>query len=75
MTREVDSIEQSLENIRAIADEFRMETSGDKKWIATTHTQAKYFPPEVLMEFRQRYPAIAIHLLQGTAGTAGGYAA
>ena len=65
LAREVDGIEQSLENIRAIADEYRMETSGEVR-IATTHTQAKYFLPEVMLEFRQRYPAIAIHLLQGT---------
>jgi LysR family cys regulon transcriptional activator len=65
LVAEVDSIEQSLENIRSIADDFRMETSGEVR-IATTHTQAKYFLPEVMLEFRQRYPAIAIHLLQGT---------
>ncbi|PID34331.1 MAG: LysR family transcriptional regulator [Thiotrichales bacterium] len=65
LIQEVDSIEQSLENIRAIADDFKMETSGEIR-IATTHTQAKYFLPEVMVEFRRRYPAIAIHLLQGT---------
>lgn len=65
LIKEVDTIEQSLENIRAIADDFKMETSGEIR-IATTHTQAKYFLPEIMVEFRQRYPAIAIHLLQGT---------
>lgn len=65
LIQEVDGIEQSLENIRAIADDFRMEINGEIR-IATTHTQAKYFLPEVMVEFRQRYPAIAIHLLQGT---------
>lgn len=65
LAREVDGIEQSLENIRAIADDFRMETNGEVR-IATTHTQAKYFLPEVMLEFRQQYPAISIQLLQGT---------
>lgn len=65
LVREIDAIEQALENIRATADDFRMETSGDIR-IATTHTQAKYFLPEVLIEFRQRYPGVAIHLLQGS---------
>nr|CAA6829674.1 MAG: Cys regulon transcriptional activator CysB [uncultured Thiotrichaceae bacterium] len=65
LIEEVDGIEQSLENIRSIADDFRMQTNGEIR-IATTHTQAKYFLPEVLVEFRQRYPAISIHLLQGT---------
>ena len=65
LAKEVDGIEQSLENIRAIADDFRMETSGEVR-IATTHTQAKYFLPEVMKAFRRQYPAIAIQLLQGT---------
>ena len=64
LEREIDRIEQALENIRSVADDFRMETSGEVR-IATTHTQAKYFLPEVLLEFRQRYPGVAIHLLQG----------
>ncbi|TXH71622.1 MAG: LysR family transcriptional regulator [Thiothrix sp.] len=64
LVKQIDTIEQALENIRAVADEYRMETSGEIR-IATTHTQAKYFLPEVLMEFRQRYPAVSIHLLQG----------
>ncbi len=64
LIKEVDAIEQSLENIRAVADDFRMETSGEVR-IATTHTQAKYFLPEIMLEFRQRYPGVSIHLLQG----------
>lgn len=65
LIQEVDNIEQSMENIRSIADDFRTETTGEIR-IATTHTQAKYFLPAIMVEFRQRYPAIAIHLLQGT---------
>ncbi|HPQ94974.1 MAG: LysR family transcriptional regulator [Thiothrix sp.] len=65
LEKEINLIEQALENIRAVADDYRMETSGEIR-IATTHTQAKYFLPEVLLEFRQRYPSISIHLLQGT---------
>lgn len=62
---ELDRIEQSLENIRAVADDYRLQTRGEIR-IATTHTQAKYFLPEVMLEFRQRYPEVAIHFLQGT---------
>lgn len=62
---ELERIEQSLENIRAVADDYRLQTRGEIR-IATTHTQAKYFLPEVMLEFRQRYPDVAIHFLQGT---------
>lgn len=65
IVQELERIEQSLENIRAVADEFRLQTRGEIR-IATTHTQAKYFLPEVMLEFRQRYPDVAIHFLQGT---------
>jgi len=65
IVQELDLIEQSLENIRAVADDYRLQTRGEIR-IATTHTQAKYFLPEVMLEFRQRYPEVAIHFLQGT---------
>lgn len=65
IVRELENINQSMENIRAIADEFRKQTHGEIR-IATTHTQAKYFLPEVMLDFRQRYPDVAIHFLQGT---------
>lgn len=65
IVQELDKIEQSLENIRAVADDFRVQTQGEIR-IATTHTQAKYFLPEVMLEFRQHYPDVAIHFLQGT---------
>ncbi|SDZ99513.1 LysR family transcriptional regulator, cys regulon transcriptional activator [Thiothrix caldifontis] len=65
IVQELDLIEQSLENIRAVADDYRLQTRGEIR-IATTHTQAKYFLPEVMLEFRQRYPDVAIHFLQGT---------
>ena len=65
IVKELDSIEQALENIRAVADDFRLQTRGEIR-IATTHTQAKYFLPDVMLDFRQRYPDVAIHFLQGT---------
>jgi LysR family cys regulon transcriptional activator len=64
IVQELERIEQSLENIRAVADDYRLQTRGEIR-VATTHTQAKYFLPEVMLEFRQRYPDVAIHFLQG----------
>ena len=65
IVNEVDSIELSLENIRAVADDFRDGRQGEIR-IATTHMQAKYFLPPVLSEFRKRYPKVKVHFLQGT---------
>ena len=64
IVQEVENIELSLENIRAIADEFRDGEKGEIR-IATTHMQAKYFLPPVLNEFRQRYPKVKVNFLQG----------
>lgn len=64
MMKQIDVIDQTMDNIRAVADDFRISTTGEVR-IATTHTQAKYFLPEVLLEFRQQYPDVVIHLLQG----------
>ena len=34
--------------------------------IATTHTQARYVLPDVIREFRDRYPGVSLNLHQGT---------
>lgn len=55
---EVTGIEQ------ASAD-FHRRDAGELR-IATTHTQARYVLPAVIREFRARYPAVRLSLLQGT---------
>lgn len=64
IVKEVENIELSMENIRAISDEFRDGRQGEIR-IATTHMQAKYFLPGVLSEFRKRYPKVKVNFLQG----------
>ncbi len=56
---------QEIDNIRAIAADWRGEDEGELR-IATSHTQARYVLPNVVMAFREAYPKIAVHLLQGT---------
>ena len=34
--------------------------------IATTHTQARYVLPDVIREFRERYPRVSLNMHQGT---------
>ncbi|MFP5406681.1 MAG: LysR substrate-binding domain-containing protein, partial [Gammaproteobacteria bacterium] len=55
---EVAGIEQ------ATAD-FRARDAGELR-VATTHTQARYVLPAVIGEFRRRYPAVRLTLLQGS---------
>lgn len=62
--KEVDHLELAMENIRAVADDHRDARIGELR-LATTHMQAKYFLPEVINEFREKYPKVKIHFLQG----------
>ncbi|WP_127474965.1 HTH-type transcriptional regulator CysB [Sulfurivermis fontis] len=54
-----------LEQIRRTAQEFRAPDKGTLS-IATTHTQARYALPRVVSRFVRRYPAVTLHLHQGT---------
>ncbi len=58
-------IMQEVENIRNLASDYFGEEEGSLS-IATTHTQARYVLPEIIGEFRARYPKITLNLHQGT---------
>jgi LysR family cys regulon transcriptional activator len=58
-------IMQEVENIRSLASDYFQEEEGTLS-IATTHTQARYVLPEVIRQFRERYPQVNLNLHQGT---------
>jgi len=58
-------IMQEVENIRSLASNYYEEENGELS-IATTHTQARYVLPEIITEFRKRFPNISLNLHQGT---------
>lgn len=58
-------IMQEVDNIRSLASDFYHEEEGALS-IATTHTQARYVLPDVIREFRTRYPGVNLNLHQGT---------
>ena len=58
-------IMQEVENIRSLASDYYQEEEGELS-IATTHTQARYVLPDVIGEFRERYPKVGLNLHQGT---------
>jgi len=59
------SIMQEVESIRSLASDFYNQEEGTLS-IATTHTQARYVLPDVIREFRERYPKVNMNLHQGT---------
>ncbi|MCH9694683.1 MAG: HTH-type transcriptional regulator CysB [Gammaproteobacteria bacterium] len=58
-------IMREAENIRSLASNFFEEEEGALS-IATTHTQARYVLPEIVREFRKRFPKVGLNLHQGT---------
>jgi LysR family cys regulon transcriptional activator len=58
-------IMQEVDNIRSLASDFYEEEEGTLS-IGTTHTQARYVLPEIIAEFRRRFPRIGLNLHQGT---------
>lgn len=55
---------QETENLRQIGREFSDPDTGELR-IATTHTQARYVLPPVLLAFAQRHPRVRLSLFQG----------
>jgi LysR family transcriptional regulator, cys regulon transcriptional activator len=56
---------REVENIRNLASDLSGEQEGTLA-IGTTHTQARHVLPDVIREFRERYPKINLELHQGT---------
>ena len=48
---------RKVESIKSVAQEFSNERKGSLS-LATTHTQARYVLPDVIREFRERYPRV-----------------
>ncbi|MFW2405494.1 MAG: LysR substrate-binding domain-containing protein [Gammaproteobacteria bacterium] len=58
-------IMREVDNIRSLASDLSGEEEGTLS-IATTHTQARYVLPEIIRDFRERYPKVNLELHQGT---------
>lgn len=56
---------EEADNIRRLSADFQDEFRGSMS-VATTHTQARYVLPPIIKQFRSKYPAVDLHLHQGT---------
>ena len=54
-----------IDGIERVTADYRARDDGELR-VATTHTQARYALPSVVREFRRRYPAVRLTLLQGS---------
>jgi LysR family cys regulon transcriptional activator len=53
-----------LNNLKRVGEEFSQQDSG-RLTIATTHTQARYFLPEVVKAFSEEWPRVQLTIHQG----------
>lgn len=60
----VERILRDTQNLKNIADQYASREQGNLT-IATTHTQARYALPEVIKQFKERYPKVHLTLHQG----------
>ena len=65
MVRVVDRMLLDARNIKTIAEQYSQQDKGTLT-IATTHTQARYALPAVVMEFKKIYPRVHLKLHQGS---------
>lgn len=65
MLKIVERLLLDAQNIKNLADQFSQQDIGQLT-IATTHTQARYMLPQVVLQFRKEYPKVKLHLHQGS---------
>ncbi len=63
--RSVEIILREVGNLKRIGQNYAAQDSGQLT-IAATHTQARYRLPQVVAEFRRRFPKVSVHLFQGS---------
>lgn len=61
----VERLLLDADNLRRAGADFSASEQG-RLSIAATHSQARYALPQVVHEFRQRYPLVKLHLHQGS---------
>jgi len=60
----VERLLQDAENLSQLARDYRDQAAGTLT-VATTHTQARYMLPQVVTQFRRRFPKVHLTLQQG----------
>ena len=65
MLRYVERMLLDATNIKNIAEQYSQQDEGQLT-VATTHTQARYALPAVVVEFKKQYPRVHLKLHQGS---------
>lgn len=60
----IEKILQEIENLKRVSKDYAAQDQGNLT-IATTHTQARYALPRVIVEFTKRFPKVRLLIQQG----------
>ncbi len=61
----VEELLLNAENLRRAGEDFSSQSSGQLT-VAATHSQARYALPQVVKDFRDKFPKVTLHLHQGS---------
>lgn len=61
----IDRLLQEAENLKQLSKQF-VEADKGRLIVATTHNQANYVLPQVLLQFAREYPEVEVELRQGS---------
>lgn len=61
--KSVEIIQREIANLKRIGGDYAQQDAGVLQ-IAATHTQARYFLPAAVAEFRKRFPKVVIKIIQ-----------
>ncbi|MDY6983363.1 MAG: CysB family HTH-type transcriptional regulator [Pseudomonadota bacterium] len=65
MVKIVERLLLDAHNIKNLADQYSQRDQGNLT-VATTHTQARYVLPDIVVQFRKQFPKVKLHLHQGS---------
>ncbi|NEN75693.1 CysB family HTH-type transcriptional regulator [Pelistega sp. NLN82] len=61
----IERIIREVDNLKRVSDEYAKQDEGELI-IGCTHTQARYFLPEIIVNFKQKFPKVRVSLAEGS---------
>lgn len=61
----IERIMREVDNLKRVSDDYAKQDEGELI-IGCTHTQARYFLPEVILKFKKRFPKVRVSLAEGS---------
>lgn len=61
----IERIMREVDNLKRVSDEYARQDEGELI-IGCTHTQARYFLPEIILNFKKRFPKVRVSLAEGS---------